>query len=200
ELGIGVELDVRVHDFALRLDGHGGSSWCCDPFTRYLVVMVGLVPTIHPTACSGVRGWLDPRDKPEDDRGNYLLRPKHIKAGMSCPRVLLKCTHGKPWAGLPDTGSRAWRLPLQRVEEPVVLGVALARARSRGGLLGGNAFRHRPGERTLGERLGRDPGPAPLQLALRLGVEVRQRRHLLLGLQVDDAVALGLEVRQQTGQ
>ena len=29
--------------------------------------MVGLVPTIHPTVCSGVRGGLDPRDKPEDD-------------------------------------------------------------------------------------------------------------------------------------
>jgi hypothetical protein len=32
------------------------------------VVMVGLVPTIHPSACSGVRGALDPREKPEDDR------------------------------------------------------------------------------------------------------------------------------------
>ena len=35
--------------------------------------MVGLVPTIHPTPCSGVRGWLDPRDKPEDDRGKHML-------------------------------------------------------------------------------------------------------------------------------
>jgi hypothetical protein len=41
------------------------------------VVMVGLVPTIHPTACSGVRGWLDPRDKPEDDSGYHLLEPEH---------------------------------------------------------------------------------------------------------------------------
>ena len=31
------------------------------------VVMVGLVPTIHSTARAGVRGALDPRDKPEDD-------------------------------------------------------------------------------------------------------------------------------------
>jgi len=35
--------------------------------------MVGLVPTIHLTACSGVGGGLDPRDKPEDDSGNHLL-------------------------------------------------------------------------------------------------------------------------------
>jgi hypothetical protein len=40
-------------------------------------VMVGLVPTIHPTAGSGVHGWLDPRDKPEDDSGNNLIEPEH---------------------------------------------------------------------------------------------------------------------------
>jgi hypothetical protein len=34
--------------------------------------MVGLGPTIHPTVCC-VRGWLDPRDKPEDDSGNHRL-------------------------------------------------------------------------------------------------------------------------------
>jgi len=39
--------------------------------------MVGLVPTIHQTACSGVRGWLDPRDKPEDDGANHQLVPEH---------------------------------------------------------------------------------------------------------------------------
>ena len=42
--------------------------------------MVGLVPTIHPTACTGVGGGLDPRDKPdkpEDDSGNHLLEPEH---------------------------------------------------------------------------------------------------------------------------
>ena len=31
-------------------------------------VMVGLVPTIHLSACSGARGEMDPRDKPEDDK------------------------------------------------------------------------------------------------------------------------------------
>ena len=36
--------------------------------------MVGLVPTIHPTAYSGVREALDPRDKPEDDKGAELAR------------------------------------------------------------------------------------------------------------------------------
>ncbi len=34
-----------------------------------MIVMVGLGPTIHPTACSGASGELDPRDKPEDDSG-----------------------------------------------------------------------------------------------------------------------------------
>jgi hypothetical protein len=36
-------------------------------------VMVGLVPTIHLTVCSGVPGWLDPRDKPEDDSGSRVF-------------------------------------------------------------------------------------------------------------------------------
>jgi hypothetical protein len=40
------------------------------------VVMVGLVPTIHPTACSGACGGLDPRDKPEDDSGIRLSEPE----------------------------------------------------------------------------------------------------------------------------
>ena len=40
------------------------------------VVMVGLVPTIHPTASSGARGWLDPRDKPEDDAA--ILPPSTV--------------------------------------------------------------------------------------------------------------------------
>jgi len=39
--------------------------------------MVGLVPTIHLTARSGVRGALDPRDKPEDDNGNLLFEAEH---------------------------------------------------------------------------------------------------------------------------
>ncbi len=38
--------------------------------------MVGLVPTIHTTACSGVNGELDPRDKPEDDSEKDLLEPE----------------------------------------------------------------------------------------------------------------------------
>jgi hypothetical protein len=41
--------------------------------------MVGLVPTIHPTACSAVRGALDPRDKTEDDNGNHLLEAEHYR-------------------------------------------------------------------------------------------------------------------------
>jgi hypothetical protein len=39
--------------------------------------MVGLVPTIHPTACSDAGGGLDPRDKPEDNSGNHLIEPEH---------------------------------------------------------------------------------------------------------------------------
>ncbi len=31
------------------------------------VVMVGLVPTIQPSARSSARGEVDPRDEPEDD-------------------------------------------------------------------------------------------------------------------------------------
>ena len=31
------------------------------------VVIPGLVPGIHLTACSGVRGWLDPGNKCRDD-------------------------------------------------------------------------------------------------------------------------------------
>jgi hypothetical protein len=38
--------------------------------------MVGLVPTIHPPACTGARGWLDPQDKPEDDSGSHLFEPE----------------------------------------------------------------------------------------------------------------------------
>jgi hypothetical protein len=34
-------------------------------------VMVGLVPTIQPSASSGACGKVDPRDKPEDDRGMF---------------------------------------------------------------------------------------------------------------------------------
>jgi hypothetical protein len=41
------------------------------------VVMVGFVPTIHPTARSGADGGLDPRDKPEDDSEKHLLEPEH---------------------------------------------------------------------------------------------------------------------------
>jgi hypothetical protein len=37
------------------------------------VVMVGLVPTIHPSACSGICAALDPRDKPEDVRFSERL-------------------------------------------------------------------------------------------------------------------------------
>jgi hypothetical protein len=39
-------------------------------------VMVGLVPTIHPDACTRARGWLDPRDKPEDDGGSHRFEPE----------------------------------------------------------------------------------------------------------------------------
>jgi hypothetical protein len=41
------------------------------------VVMVGLVPTIHPSACSGVGGELNPRDKPEDDNASRLSELEH---------------------------------------------------------------------------------------------------------------------------
>ena len=37
-------------------------------------VMVGLVPTIHLSTCSGARGTLDPRDKPEDEPGMFCWR------------------------------------------------------------------------------------------------------------------------------
>jgi hypothetical protein len=50
------------------------------------VVVVGLGPTIHPTACSGVRGWLDPRDEPEDDSGKHLLEPDTSEAGAVLTR------------------------------------------------------------------------------------------------------------------
>jgi hypothetical protein len=38
------------------------------------VVMVGLGPTIQPSASSGACGALDPRDKPEDDTGGEEVR------------------------------------------------------------------------------------------------------------------------------
>jgi hypothetical protein len=41
------------------------------------VVMVGLGPTIQPSASSGACGALDPRDKPEDDSGNRLMESGH---------------------------------------------------------------------------------------------------------------------------
>jgi hypothetical protein len=31
------------------------------------VVIPGFMPGIHRAACSGVRGWLDPGDKPRND-------------------------------------------------------------------------------------------------------------------------------------
>src|SRR5882724_8445887 len=58
--------------------------------------MVGLVPTIHPSACSGVRCTLDPRDKPEDDNacaGTRIIIPPILRArdlswsGLSRPSI-----------------------------------------------------------------------------------------------------------------
>jgi hypothetical protein len=43
--------------------------------TRF--VMVGLIPTNHPSTGSGACGGLDRRDKPEDDSGNYLIEAEH---------------------------------------------------------------------------------------------------------------------------
>jgi len=53
----------------MRLQG----GLCCDTLAWFRFVMVELGPTIHPTACSGVRGWLDPRDQPEDDRVKQMF-------------------------------------------------------------------------------------------------------------------------------
>ena len=39
------------------------------------LVMVGLGPTIQPSAMFGAFGRLDPRDKPEDDIGLVPLAP-----------------------------------------------------------------------------------------------------------------------------
>jgi hypothetical protein len=35
--------------------------------TSATVVIPGFMPGIHRAACSGVRGWMDPEDKPRDD-------------------------------------------------------------------------------------------------------------------------------------
>src|SRR5262245_14242111 len=54
-----------------------------------LVVMVGLVPTIHPSACSGVCGWLDLRDRPEDGRLDNHVCSRRSRALRAPARRLL---------------------------------------------------------------------------------------------------------------
>jgi hypothetical protein len=56
---------------------HGGRT--LGPFRRLLnrnlsIVMVGLVPTIQPAACSVACREVDPRDEPEDDSDGVGLR------------------------------------------------------------------------------------------------------------------------------
>jgi hypothetical protein len=56
--------------------------------------MVGLVPTIQPSGGTGARGELDPRDKPEDDNGEYGVRNRRVKHSGFIDGVLLTVTAG----------------------------------------------------------------------------------------------------------
>jgi len=49
--------------------------------------MVGLVPTIQPSASSGACRTLDPRDKPEDDCLALEFRSSPIGATLICPDI-----------------------------------------------------------------------------------------------------------------
>src|SRR6476660_4457118 len=71
--------------------------------------MVGLDPTIHLTACSGVRGWLDPRGKPEDDNGTHSfdLEDWALDASTPVPTTPVVTSVGKLFGDrLPDVRSR----------------------------------------------------------------------------------------------
>ena len=65
--------------------------------------MVGLVPTVHPTSCSGVRGWLESRDKLKDDSGDRMFDPEHSQCGsymmMAMPSSANLDPHGDRRAG-----------------------------------------------------------------------------------------------------
>jgi galactarate dehydratase len=52
-------------------------------------VMVGVVPTVHPSPSSGACGWLDPRAKPEDDR--FLPQPDSTQTGKTFAKIGLGC-------------------------------------------------------------------------------------------------------------
>jgi hypothetical protein len=54
------------------MEGEGALTSTADQH----LVMVGLVPTIHPSANSGACAALDPRDKPEDDTGTFRWRQR----------------------------------------------------------------------------------------------------------------------------
>jgi hypothetical protein len=54
----------------------GDGRWCPN------VVMAGLVPAIQPSACSGARGEMDPRDKPEDDKRRAEWPAEDVAMGV----------------------------------------------------------------------------------------------------------------------
>src|ERR1700741_142981 len=69
--------------------------------------MVGLGPTIHPSTCSDARGWLDPRDKPEDDRKYHPREADHQQPCERARRPMPKAV--RPGPSPPPTSSNGKR-------------------------------------------------------------------------------------------
>ena len=85
------------------------------------VVMVGLVPTIHPTASSLGWGWMDPRDKPEGTdppakSGIFSALPSPFSGGSTSLHTA-RLEREQRRQRLPDVGRRPQRqIPLTSVE------------------------------------------------------------------------------------
>jgi hypothetical protein len=133
------------------------------------IVMVGLVPTIHPTACSGVLGWLDPRDKPEDDfvSSNGDAR-RHGDFGAIETEKLVWPSSPSRWCGRLDhhRGEEALRLSDKKDEEENRLAARAARYVRVGTNVGAVAARV-AGQRLFG--LDSDEGKNAAALAAALG-------------------------------
>ena len=132
-------------------------------------VMVELVPTIHPTACSGVLGWLDPRDKPEDDfvSSNGDAR-RHGDFGAIETEKLVWPSSPSRWCGRLDhhRGEEALRLSDKKDEEENRLAARAARYVRVGTNVGAVAARV-AGQRLFG--LDSDEGKNAAALAAALG-------------------------------
>src|SRR4026207_2195296 len=83
--------------------------------------MVGLGPTIPPSACSGVRGELGPRDKPEDDS---------LRRGWSATAMTTTTSAATAFINIGERTNVTGSARFRRLIEAGDYGAALAVARS----------------------------------------------------------------------